>query len=357
HNGQRSRFEWDLFNRLTGYSNDRLHVSYQYDALGRRLLKQSEAHWRERPGMTPAQIREDQARANRAMGCSTTLYGWDGDTLAWEGRDDQTTHYLYEPGSFVPLAQAISRKPILLHQQPAYAGAYDIDRDPLWTTSPDPDPVDAMAWYHCDHLGTPQELTDAQGEIVWSAHYQAWGEAKEAITDAARAAGIRNPIRFQGQYLDRETGLHYNRHRYYDPQIGRFITKDPIGFAGGSNVYQYADNPVGWVDPLGLAATTPPDISALDLTDKTRSEIRQLADLKGLIPSKSDKEGLPIKWSCPCTGMQRLRLDRGHIDAKTGLPYNDPKAAVDHVHGYDSTGKGKIVSPGDGNPHFPTLGE
>ncbi|SEK13160.1 RHS repeat-associated core domain-containing protein, partial [Achromobacter sp. NFACC18-2] len=196
---------------------------------------------------------EEQARVNRAMGCCTTLFGWDGDTLAWEGHDDQTTHYLYEPGSFVPLAQAISRKPILLHQQPAYAGAYDIDRDPLWISSPDPDPVDAMAWYHCDHLGTPQELTDAQGEIAWSAQYHAWGAAKEAITEAARAAGIRNPIRFQGQYLDQETGLHYNRHRYYDPQIGRFITKDPIGFAGGLNVYQYADNPVGWVDPLGLA--------------------------------------------------------------------------------------------------------
>ncbi len=115
--------------------------------------------------MTPAQRKEEQARANHAMGCSTTLYGCDGDTLAWEGAEDQTTHHLYEPGSFVPLAQAISRKPILLHQQPAYAGAYDIDRDPLWTTSPDPDPVGAMAWYHCDHLGTPQELTDAQAAL------------------------------------------------------------------------------------------------------------------------------------------------------------------------------------------------
>ncbi|HWK54720.1 MAG TPA: RHS repeat-associated core domain-containing protein, partial [Hyphomicrobiales bacterium] len=89
--------------------------------------------------------------------------------------------------------------------------------------------------------------------IVWSAHYHAWGAAKEAISDAARAAGIRNPIRFQGQYLDSETGLHYNRHRYYDPQIGRFISKDPIGFSGGLNIYQYAHNPIEWLDPLGLA--------------------------------------------------------------------------------------------------------
>ena len=62
-----------------------------------------------------------------------------------------------------------------------------------------------------------------------------------------------NPIRFQGQYHDHETGLHYNRYRYYDPQVGRFISKDPISYAGGSNLYQYAPNPTGWVEPLGLA--------------------------------------------------------------------------------------------------------
>ena len=60
------------------------------------------------------------------------------------------------------------------------------------------------------------------------------------------------PLRFQGQYFDAETGLHYNRFRYYDPQTGRFTTQDPISLAGGINLYQYAPNPVLWVDPLGL---------------------------------------------------------------------------------------------------------
>uniref|UniRef100_UPI003AA90DAC RHS repeat-associated core domain-containing protein n=1 Tax=Vibrio rumoiensis TaxID=76258 RepID=UPI003AA90DAC len=60
------------------------------------------------------------------------------------------------------------------------------------------------------------------------------------------------PLRFQGQYYDEETGLHYNRHRYYSPDTGRFITVDPIGLAGGLNNYQYVKNPTGWVDPLGL---------------------------------------------------------------------------------------------------------
>ncbi|WP_445261596.1 RHS repeat-associated core domain-containing protein [Pseudomonas sp. RL_105y_Pfl2_101] len=58
--------------------------------------------------------------------------------------------------------------------------------------------------------------------------------AKEQRSETAKRADLRNPLRFQGQYFDVETGLHYNRYRYYDPQVGRFIGKDPIGFAGGS---------------------------------------------------------------------------------------------------------------------------
>ncbi|MEQ9944760.1 RHS repeat-associated core domain-containing protein [Pectobacterium aroidearum] len=63
-------------------------------------------------------------------------------------------------------------------------------------------------------------------------------------------------LRYAGQYADEETGLHYNLFRYYDPTVGRFTTQDPIGLAGGINLYQYAPNPLGWVDPLGLTTTT-----------------------------------------------------------------------------------------------------
>nr|WP_229423424.1 RHS repeat-associated core domain-containing protein [Massilia frigida] len=55
-----------------------------------------------------------------------------------------------------------------------------------------------------------------------------------------------------GQYADKETGFHYNRHRYYDPQAGRYLTHDPVRLQGGTNLCRYAPNPVGWVDPLGL---------------------------------------------------------------------------------------------------------
>ena len=83
---------------------------------------------------------------------------------------------------------------------------------------------------------------------MWSEKTGVWGEKGAVYADR-----ISNPLRFQGQYFDAETGLHYNRHRYYDPEIAGFISQDPIGLAGGLNVYQYAPNPLGWVDPLGLS--------------------------------------------------------------------------------------------------------
>jgi RHS repeat-associated protein len=115
-----------------------------------------------------------------------------------------------------------------------------------------PEPLTNIHYYQCDHLGTPMELTDEDGNVAWEANYRAWGEARLTISEAARKAGLKNPIRFQGQYLDEETGLHYNRFRYYDPVVGRFVSKDPIGLAGGINAHQYTLNPTEWIDPLGL---------------------------------------------------------------------------------------------------------
>jgi RHS repeat-associated protein len=103
-------------------------------------------------------------------------------------------------------------------------------------------------FYHNDHLGTPQELTDWEGRVVWSARYRVYGNIVRKDVEQ-----VENNIRFQGQYYDQETGLHYNRFRYYDPGTGQFVQPDPIGLLGGINNYRYAPNSTGWTDPLGLS--------------------------------------------------------------------------------------------------------
>ena len=101
---------------------------------------------------------------------------------------------------------------------------------------------------HNDHLATPQKMTDALGVVVWSADYKPFGEA--TVTPSST---ITNNLRFPGQYFDAETWLNYNYMRNFSPRLGRYIEADPIGLAGGLNIYIYAFNsPQQFIDPLGL---------------------------------------------------------------------------------------------------------
>jgi len=127
--------------------------------------------------------------------------------------------------------------------------AYGYRPDSNWTT----DPLflkqdDEYFWYLNDHLGTPQKLVDSDGTVVWSAQYNAFGNATIHVET------ITNNLRFPGQYFDAETGWHYNWNRYYDPETTRYTQTDPIGFVGGDvNLYGYVgNNSVNWIDPWGL---------------------------------------------------------------------------------------------------------
>ncbi|BBA40862.1 MULTISPECIES: RHS repeat-associated core domain-containing protein [Burkholderia] len=237
------RYEWNAFNRMTAATVDevarRSESRYYYDALGRRIAKE--------------------------VNGERTVFGWDGDTLAYESGEQGSTHYLYEAGSFVPMVQYVSAS-VDGFETPSRreTDRYVPEDDPLQRLPERVGEAHAF-YYHCDQIGTPQLLTDDEGDVVWEASYKAWGEAREVIARASKAAGIvpRNLLRFQGQQFDDETGLHYNRYRYYDPNSGRFVSKDPIGLVGGINVFHYAPNPIVWIDPLGLQKkpSVPPHIS------------------------------------------------------------------------------------------------
>ncbi|MEM6290963.1 MAG: RHS repeat-associated core domain-containing protein [Myxococcota bacterium] len=130
--------------------------------------------------------------------------------------EDGLLTWLFEPESFAPLARVSEQR-------------------------------GAMAVF-TDHLGTPLCLTDDAGALVWQATTDTYGHCTVTAGDPALC-----PWRFPGQYQDPETDLFYNRFRYYDPHVGTYISRDPIGLAGGLAVHGYVDDPLGWVDPFGLA--------------------------------------------------------------------------------------------------------
>lgn len=228
--------EWDVYGRMIKSRNSQYTAEYRYDALGRRIQKRSKHH--------------------HTGDEHNIIYGWDGDTLAYESTEQATKHYIYEKDSFVPMLQAVYQSPIELHQTPDWSDKpYSVHRDPLWKATKQSKGFDDVWFYHCDHLGTPQEMSDHTGAIIWKAEYKAWGECRAEKAKSSffeNSEIISNNIRFQGQYFDEETGLHYNRYRYYSSYVGRYVSKDPIGLLGGFNTHTYASNPIGYTDKLGL---------------------------------------------------------------------------------------------------------
>ena len=313
HNGQRTRFAWDALGRLTEARTQDTRTSFLYDPLGRRIAKCSEPIVITSAMDGSHYYAAEYQRQMQGRGLGTVVFGWDGDQMAWESdyARQRTVHYVFEPGSFVPLLQAKSNADMrrVMLQRPkattqAYVdaqGNYDLDQDPLYNgmyeagvgqDGEPPEPLTDIHYYQCDHLGTPMELTNEDGNIAWEANYKAWGEARLTISEAAKKAGLKNPIRFQGQYLDEETGLHYNRFRYYDPVVGRFVSKDPIGLVGGNNLQQFAGNPVEWVDPLGLARSKGP-ASAMPAPTEKRPKCEATSSLNQARREALRRAGIP----------------------------------------------------------------
>ncbi|WP_141069949.1 RHS repeat domain-containing protein, partial [Escherichia coli] len=284
------RYHYDSQHRLvhytrTQYAEPLVESRYLYDPLGRRVAKRV---WRRERDLT--------GWMSLSRKPQVTWYGWDGDRLTTIQNDRTRIQTIYQPGSFTPLIrvetatgeQAKTQRrsladtlqqsggedggsvvfpPVLVQMLDRLESEILADRvseesrrwlascgltveqmqnqmDPVYT------PARKIHLYHCDHRGLPLALVSTEGATEWCAEYDEWGN----LLNEENPHQLQQLIRLPGQQYDEESGLYYNRHRYYDPLQGRYITQDPIGLKGGWNFYQYPLNPVQYIDSMGLAS-------------------------------------------------------------------------------------------------------
>jgi len=204
---------WDFENRLIkvekGTATDKRTVTFTYDPQGRRIEKKVEI------------------LDNGSTSTETYAYVYDGDNIPLEiqtSPSGATEKTVYTHGAGVDEHLALERN----------GSSY---------------------FYHADGLGSIVSITDRNRSVVQSYEYDSYGMVKPSTS-------FRNSYTYTGREWDRETGLYYYRARYYDPMEGRFISKDPIGYNGGLNVYSYVgQNPINYKDPTGLLRV--PDFDAI----------------------------------------------------------------------------------------------
>ncbi len=286
-------------NELQGYGD----IGYEYDLNGNTVRKTQ-------GGVQQLRLVYDQ---------SDRLIEARNDSDAIIGR------YVYDPFGRRLWKEADGTRIYFLYAEEGLIGEYDpsgalirgygYQPDNLWTT----DPVFLRTatdtyFYQNDHLGTPQRITDRSGAVVWAVQYKSFGEVQLTMHQ------IENPLRLPGQYEDRETGLSHNYFRFYDWSIGKYMSVDPIGRQGGSNIYLYANaNPIAETDTLGLSPSK----------FKKRAETGELAgdlfdpgadDMKWGTPSLPSDCMLGYLyfeiWNC-----KRWRYDYGSCGEKILVPY------------------------------------
>ncbi|MET8753940.1 putative T7SS-secreted protein [Streptomyces sp. NPDC004667] len=235
------RYEWDAEDRLTAVTTpDGTVWRYAYDPLGRRISKQSPFE--------------------------AVHFTWDGTTLCEQTTEDITL--TWDHAGLRPLAQTERRKDST--EERFFAIVTDL-------------------------IGTPTELVDESGELAWRTRTTLWG-----TTTWTRDATAYTPLRFPGQYFDAESGLHYNHFRYYDPELARYLSQDPLGIAPAPNPATYVNNPQTWSDPRGLSPCPP-------FHNRMPEELtRELADAErlGVKPIRVGEEGFDdminsgtVKWA------------------------------------------------------------
>ena len=291
------RYVWDGKDRLvTCVTPDQQTWHYGYDPFGRRLWKKRELneaekryyarkfpqavgqpdrewHYSEPMPVKGISLKEEVEGLAPVVGVA---YQWDGNVVAEEAPLrldgsidwDKATRWHYEPGTFRPLAK----------EEPIERERGDNEEND--------GPTHHLLYIVTDHLGTPREMVAENGNVMWAASYTTWGRVRNlrvatannndegpahrglgayyrptsgnlALKPAPEEAAFACPIRFQGQWEDEESGLYYNRFRYYDPLFGQYVSPDPSGLIGGVRPNAYGTNPTARIDPLGLEGIDP----------------------------------------------------------------------------------------------------
>ncbi|EFK6382254.1 RHS repeat protein [Escherichia coli] len=274
-----------VFHTRIQHGEPQVESRYLYDPLGRRTGKRVWRRERDLTGWMSLSRKPEE-----------TWYGWDGDRLTTVQTGTTRIQTVYQPGSFTPLIrietengerEKAQRRSLAekLQQEGSEDGhgvvfpaelvrmldrlEEEIRADRVSSESrawlaqcgltveqlekqvePECTPARTLHLYHCDHRGLPLALISEDGNTAWSAEYDEWGNQ----LNEENPHHLHQPYRLPGQQHDEESGLYYNRHRYYDPLQGRYITPDPIGLRGGWNMYQYPLNPIQVIDPMGLDA-------------------------------------------------------------------------------------------------------
>ncbi|HDK0135729.1 RHS repeat-associated core domain-containing protein, partial [Escherichia coli] len=286
-------------------------------------------------------------------GLEETWYGWDGDRLTTVQTQQTRIQTVYQPGSFTPLLrietengeQAKARHRSLAEvlqedtgvtlpaelavmlgrlERELRAGAVSAESE-AWLAQcgltveqmesqmeAEYIPERRLHLYHCDHRGLPQALISPEGETAWRGEYDEWGNQ----LNEENPPHLYQPYRLPGQQYDEESGLYYNRHRYYDPLQGRYITQDPIGLKGGINLYTYPLAPIRYTDPLGLERVI--SVYGPPAPDRAGAETPLvLTDMTGGVTIYYDPE-TGDSMTFDCSNRIDRRSQRGAGDPYTG---------------------------------------
>nr|WP_129843133.1 DUF6531 domain-containing protein [Streptomyces sp. RFCAC02] len=233
-------YEWDAADRLTAVTTpDGARWRYRHDPFGRRVAK-------------------ERLAPDGATVVERTDFTWSGTVLLEQTTtaDGGATTVTWACAGRTPVAQTETRS-----RGAATATADDTDVRFLAIVT--------------DLVGTPTELVDESGAVVWQSRPTLWGTARPAP-----GATADTPLRFPGQYADPETGWHYNLHRHYDPATGRYTSPDPLGLAPAPSPVAYVAHPHTAADPLGLDP---------EYFDAFSGDF-QSADHFGPLPGRSDGE-------------------------------------------------------------------